>query len=240
VVIGHFRAGWVRLVLLCVALSGAARANPAADEAEARRQLKLGAQLYQSQKYAAAIAAFEVGYALVPRPQFLLNIGQAYRQLGKLDLAEEYLQRFVTQSRPGELGREEALALLLKIKQARPAPVTEAPPPPPPRDPVPAAPVTVTVAPVVEPARPAGRRAIGWTGLSLALVGVAGGAVGGGLLALADQETQRLNRPMPGMPFDPADLDRRDALRTGGIALLVVGGALAITGTVLSARFLRR
>jgi len=53
--------------------------------AEARVHFEAGTDHYAAGRYEEAIRRFQAGYALVPRPNFLVNIGQAYRKLGSAD-----------------------------------------------------------------------------------------------------------------------------------------------------------
>jgi tetratricopeptide (TPR) repeat protein len=63
-------------------LAGAGRAE--ADESEGRRHFKAGQDLYQQKRFLEAAREFEAGYAVAPRPLFLLNIGHAYRRANEL------------------------------------------------------------------------------------------------------------------------------------------------------------
>src|SRR4051812_11899197 len=63
-----------------LATGGGARA----DEAEGRRHWKAGQDLYAQKRFLEAAREFEAGYAVAPRPLFLLNIGHAYRRANEL------------------------------------------------------------------------------------------------------------------------------------------------------------
>jgi len=78
------RAGAV--VLAAAVLGGVlARAEAArADEAEGKRHWKAGQELYQQKRFLEAAREFEAGYAVAPRPLFLMNIGHAYRRANEL------------------------------------------------------------------------------------------------------------------------------------------------------------
>jgi len=71
----------------------AGRADDA--EAEARRRFGHGKQLFDEHKYREAAQEFEAGYAVVPKPGFLLNIGHSYRRAGELEKARHYYQLFL-------------------------------------------------------------------------------------------------------------------------------------------------
>jgi len=68
------------MVAAVLAAAGEARA----DEAEGRRHWKAGQDLYQQKRFIEAAREFEAGYAVAPRPLFLLNIGHAYRRANEL------------------------------------------------------------------------------------------------------------------------------------------------------------
>jgi hypothetical protein len=85
-----------RVALLLFAsflISSAARAE--SDEAEGRRRWNEGKELYQKGRYLDAAREFEAGYAVVPRPLFLLNIGHAYRRAQELARARAAYQKLL-------------------------------------------------------------------------------------------------------------------------------------------------
>jgi hypothetical protein len=70
------------LVVVGLVLAGASGAR--ADEASGRWHWKAGQELYQQKRFIEAAREFEAGYAVAPRPLFLLNIGHAYRRANEL------------------------------------------------------------------------------------------------------------------------------------------------------------
>ena len=86
----------VALVLLSQA-SARVGAAPRANEGLARQHFQQGEDLYVREQYADALLEFEAGYAALPLPGFLINIGQCRRRLGDLGEArvsyEKFLQR---------------------------------------------------------------------------------------------------------------------------------------------------
>jgi tetratricopeptide (TPR) repeat protein len=93
--------------ILSVAASAIARAEPrpSADSASvqrARRHFLAGKQAFEAQSYAAALREFEAGYAIEPRPGFLLNMGHAARRLGDLPRAHELYQAFLATDPPAD------------------------------------------------------------------------------------------------------------------------------------------
>jgi tetratricopeptide (TPR) repeat protein len=69
-------------------------------EVAARRHYIKGVEHYKTAAYEEAIAEFEAGYKLVPKPQFLLNLGQAYRKLDRLETAREMFVKFLNTAPP--------------------------------------------------------------------------------------------------------------------------------------------
>jgi tetratricopeptide (TPR) repeat protein len=64
------------------------RAAQAEDQAEGRRRFKRGQELYAEGRFLDAAREFEAGYAVAPRPLFLLNIGQSYRRGNEFEKAK--------------------------------------------------------------------------------------------------------------------------------------------------------
>jgi tetratricopeptide (TPR) repeat protein len=198
--------------------------------ARARSHFDAGNGYYASGLYQDAIREFQAGYALVPRPSFLVNLGQAYRKLGNLDRAKESYVSYL-RSLPAESPlRDQALRVLaeLEVQLEERGRTQETPRPPPP-----APPAIVKAAPP-EPPAPAPLSGARWIGFGVAAAGV-GLVVAGTVLEvraknLSDDLT-RLDRM--GATFDSAKdrLGRREqAIGTG---LLIGGGAAVVTGVGL-------
>ena len=199
---------------------------------QARAHFDAGNQHYAAGRYLEAIREFQAGYALVPRPNFLVNLGQAYRKLGDLNRAKESYVAYVRALPQNSALRDQALQVLAEIevqlqeqKGNTPAPSPEelkpAPPPP-------------AALPVVElPARDtAGKTnylAMGLAGAGVALAGT--GLVFQLRAKSASDKLTSLDRQ--GDPFDPA-LERRGRRdQRIGIALLGAGGAALATAITL-------
>ena len=71
---------------------------------------------------------FEEGYRLVLRPSFLVNLAQAYRQLGRLDQARAMYEKFLAAAPMDDPMREDVGQILSTLPRVAPAPV---PPPTP-------------------------------------------------------------------------------------------------------------
>jgi hypothetical protein len=103
--------------VLCAAICRPAEAapNPTSEQLkEARAHFERGKALYTVGQYADAIREFQAGYVIVPRPQFLLNLGQAYRKLGELVRAKEMYQKFLDEA-PSAPEREQVTALIADL-----------------------------------------------------------------------------------------------------------------------------
>jgi hypothetical protein len=129
-----------------------------ADEAEGRRHWKAGQELYQQKRFIEAAREFEAGYAVAPRPLFLLNIGHAYRRANELVKAKNAYEALL-RLQPDLPQRSEVEGYIKSINDALQAgeagagePVTRPPPPEPP--PAPTA-RTVEIVPAPPPPRPA-------------------------------------------------------------------------------------
>jgi tetratricopeptide (TPR) repeat protein len=160
----------------------------AADDRDqrARARFEAGDGLFKIGNYQDAIREFAAGYALSPRPAFLINLAQAYRKLDNPAKARELLQRFLVEAPRNDPQRPRVVALIADLDRA----IVTAPPP---VEPVRAAPiVTVSATPPGEP-RPASRRVGLWVGISAAIVVVAGA------VALALALTPRDPTPTGGM-----------------------------------------
>jgi copper chaperone CopZ len=118
----------VCVVVLGLALPGAARAQPAdteTDEARARRHFETGASLYLEENYEGAAAEFEASYALRPVPVVLFNLAQTYRRLYRYGDAVDAYERYLrTES---DLTTERRTAVRTTIAELRRglAPVSE-------------------------------------------------------------------------------------------------------------------
>ena len=92
------RAAFVSLLLGVPLLGTPARAaDKKADpraEARAREHIQKGAAALRAGHYDEAMTEFEAGYAAVPLPGFILNMGHVQRQAGNLERARDYYRRF--------------------------------------------------------------------------------------------------------------------------------------------------
>lgn len=146
-----------RLIVLVLALAAPlAHAAPSQEEL-ARSHFVAGEEEYARGRWQDALHEFQLGYALSPRPEFLINFAQVYRKLGDYEAAERECRRYLATAPPSEL-QAQAERLLQQIREERskaPAPQPLAPQPlaPQPAPPAAAAPAIVATTPPPPPKR---------------------------------------------------------------------------------------
>jgi tetratricopeptide (TPR) repeat protein len=117
-------------LMLALCVSGVARADnppPSADAvARARTHFEAGRALYNLGNYNDAIREFSAGYYMVPKPQFLVNLGQCYRKLNNLVKAREMYNKFLAEAPADDPDRDQAKQILTDLD----AQIAAAPPPP--------------------------------------------------------------------------------------------------------------
>jgi tetratricopeptide (TPR) repeat protein len=67
----------------------------ATAEERARAHIQKAADAFQDGRYDEAMTEFEAGYAAVPRPGFVLNMGHVQRKAGNLERARDYYRRYL-------------------------------------------------------------------------------------------------------------------------------------------------
>lgn len=124
---------WIKVALLLVVslwLGRSARADDVFDE-----HLGRGLRSYNEQRFNDAIKEFEAAYAIDPAPRLLINLGQAYRKVGRPRDALICYERFLqSNSTPTEEERRRVEEYMRLARQT----IDEQerllhPPPPPPR-----------------------------------------------------------------------------------------------------------
>jgi len=110
----------VALVAACVA-AAAGLMPPAAAQAqdemqEARRAFERGDELYESGEFERAAEKFERAYELSERSELLFNIGKAYQKAGRLERAEQFLQRYLEEN-PEARNRQQVVDDVVEIQQ---------------------------------------------------------------------------------------------------------------------------
>ena len=210
----------------CASIAHADNAGDASDTTVERARLhyQAGEKLYLLGRYPDALREFRDGYALEPRPEFLINLGQVHRKLGNRAAAVAMFEQFLagtTTDDPRRLAVHDILRDLRAEIDAEPAA----------REP------SLSAQPVAaRRAGPDGADAAAahhrwyrdWVGGTLTSAGLLGAGVGTGLFVSANADIGDAQ----------IDLDRyfdaRDAstTRTVGLVVLGAGTALVIGGIV--------
>jgi hypothetical protein len=109
-----------RLLASCAFFFAATFSHAAEDDVveRARAHFEAGEGLYRLGEYQGAVAQFAAGFDLVPRVEFLLNLGQCYRQLHDVVRAQEMLRRFLAAAPPTHPRRADVEALLRELEAA--------------------------------------------------------------------------------------------------------------------------
>src|SRR2546421_965577 len=98
-----------------ILLAGVAMAS---DKRLASAHFQQGSQLYADGRWAEALVEFEAGYDAYPLRGFLVNIGQCYRKLERLDEAADAWRRFLA-THPSDVRlRDEVTDALAEVESA--------------------------------------------------------------------------------------------------------------------------
>jgi tetratricopeptide (TPR) repeat protein len=196
--------------------------------AEARMHFEAGQDHYANQRYQDAIRSFQAGYALVPRPNFLVNIGQAYRKLGNQVRAKEAYVAYVRALPENSALRDQALQVLAEIEvqlhDGQPGPgVTSMPP-------TAATPTNLSPSGGLDESPERSRSAL-WLGAGVGGVGLGLLAAGAGFQWRAKNASDALAvSSQRGEQFDPTkEQDGKRAERYGN-RLFIAGGATMLAG----------
>jgi tetratricopeptide (TPR) repeat protein len=196
-----------------------------------------GTDDYAAGRYEEAIRRFQAGYALVPRPNFLVNIGQAYRKLGNLVRAKEAYVAYVRALPEKGALRDQALQVLAEIEvqlqdqqgTTRPgSAITGVRPEEPPAG--------TALLPGTAPAPTAAPRSrLGpWLGLGVGGAGLALVATGFGFQMRAKAASDRLaDASRRDEPFDPSEEQAGKRAEKIGNGLFAAGGAVMAAGLLL-------
>src|SRR4051794_17898806 len=104
--------------LLSIGLLSWALAAAAADDEtmrQAHTHFKAGKAFYDLGQYEDAIRELAAGYALAPRPEFLINLGQAYRRAGEPRKAREMFQHYLEEAPAGAPQRVQVSELVTQL-----------------------------------------------------------------------------------------------------------------------------
>ena len=105
-----------RLAVLCVLISGAAAAADTDPLQRAQTHFRAGKTLYDLGNFQDAIREFAAGYALAPRPEFLINLAQAYRRAGELEQSKEMFQRYLDKAPANARERPQVRAMIAELE----------------------------------------------------------------------------------------------------------------------------
>jgi tetratricopeptide (TPR) repeat protein len=201
--------------------------------AQARVHFDAGTDHYAAGRYEDAIRSFQAGYSLVPRPSFLVNIGQAYRKLGNLVRAKEAYVAYVRALPENSAIRDQALQVLAEIEvqlhdgtessmRTELAPRLES------DAPAPAAAAPALVSPPPPP------RTATWTGVGVGAAGLALVATGVAFEMRAKAASDSLaDASRRGDPFDSNEERAGKRAEKIGNGLLFAGGAVMAAGLLL-------
>ncbi len=103
----------VAFAILFLVAAARAEENPGAQS-----HFENGRALYRLHKYEDAVREFNLGYAQLPLPEFLLDIGLAYRGLGDLPHARDAYRRFLDEAPQDHPRRKAAAAMLADLERA--------------------------------------------------------------------------------------------------------------------------
>ena len=151
---------------------------PVPDEAtrsEAQRLYRLGEVHFRAGRLEEALRAFEDGHRLLPRAEFLLNLAQCHRALGRPREAIAFLRRFVAEA-PAHPLRPAAERTLGELERSLPPPVLVA-------QPRPTTPPLLPPPPPPPPSPPPSRT---WVWITLGATAIVGGLVGAVLATRPD------------------------------------------------------
>lgn len=174
-----------RIVALTLLLAGAAAAAPPDDaRVQAKAHFASGSTFFDAGSYDHAVEEYLAAYRLLPKPDFLFNIAQAYRLKGEKRPALAYYRRYLAETPDGRgsgEAQEYVKQLEQELDQEQPAPVVETPAPVTPVTPPATAIVNPPPAKPIDSPPPAGSRRALWIGIAVGAVVVAALAIGLGL-----------------------------------------------------------
>src|SRR5262245_15729101 len=113
----------ILVVVMAVGAAHGAAAAPAAHDGEspavmqARKHFKTGEEAFKAGDFERARREFEAGYALVPRPGFLLNMAHAERRLGHLRNARSLYEKYLLADPEGKQ-RDEVMGFIAMLDRA--------------------------------------------------------------------------------------------------------------------------
>jgi tetratricopeptide (TPR) repeat protein len=220
---------------------------------QARIHFEAGMAAFKNGAYEDALAEFQRGYDLSPRPGFLIDIAQALDRLGRYDEAIAYCERYMSTEPGAGRERKQVEQLMVKLRDLRLRTKERAPPVPaartesaagssevPEAEAPPPAPEVAPSTPSESPRSASRRRSLGWAGVAVATVGAAGLASGGVLAATAQGLDAQLHSVPPGTVYNGNLLHKRDSEQRAALGLIIGGASALVVGTVTALMGLRR
>src|SRR4051794_6753316 len=110
-----FARGIAIVLLLLTAVPSAAWAQHG-DKKVAAQHFKEGRGLFEQGRWAEALSEFQLGYEAFPLPGFLVNIGQCYRKLERLEDARDSWQKFLASNPSDSRLRGEVEEALTEVR----------------------------------------------------------------------------------------------------------------------------
>lgn len=222
--------------LFAVAVIATTAAPAAAEDKPKAKQFFDQAQLAEQQeRYKDAAELYLEAYDNFAEPEFLFNVGEAYRLAEDPESAVKYYKEYL-QLDPNGRGAADAKAAIEKLE-----PLIETEPEPPPKDPpaIDVRPVEPgpTIAP--RPVEPPPEAPVDH-GRTLRIAGISTGAVGGVLLAIgiysglqARSISNELSDVQQWLPEHDDRFDEGESAETRMFVFGALGVAAAVTGAVL-------
>lgn len=189
-----FRVFLVALTLM----TGAAAVGGEHDRrtAQARLRYEAGMAHFNLEEWDAAVSEWEAGYRLKPLPEFMFNIGQAYRKSNRPEKAITFYRTYL-RTAPDAENRADVegyiVSLMLIVQQRdKPKPIVSETAPPPPNSPPP---ITARLEPPATRAdlvataptrKPVYKRGWFWGVMTATVLVAAGAVVTGVILGTAD------------------------------------------------------
>ena len=244
---------WTSALVVTCWMVGTASADP--PSMSAKEHFQKGTQAYDLQHWEEAAQEYETAYQIKPDPALLFNIGQAHRQAKHWDRADlafrSYLRnapRSANRARVEQMIEEVRAAAAEEKRLAEEKARKEA------EDKLAAekrhaddlerqraiaeaqarAEEARAGRPHADPALAARARKHKLIGIGLAAGGGGIALIGGGVFGAAGAIANRYNNAPVDMQYSASDESRWRSERTAGIALLAVGGVVAVAGTALA------
>ncbi len=215
------------LVITLILSTLTVSAPAGAIDPEAKEHLERGLAGYTAKDYAGAIKDLRLAYALDPRPEILFAWAQAERLYGRCSQASKLYDRFL-KSKPSA---QQAAAARTGIERCEGQPDTTPADPEDVEQPAPQPAQEQPEQPAAAAAPPPPRPRVDAVGLGLLGVGVALGAVGGGLLGAGERKAKQLGDVATYDEYADGSGPVR-TLRIAGGVLAGIGGALIVGGIV--------